>query len=126
MILDEQYQKTLNTINDFLATDLMGFLIHEDYQERWYDPESQIYLYARGQSCMFEENWAPAYVLDQAMRCFNKLNLSANITFDAEDEGDWRYVVEIKADHSIGNGNTLAIALTTACAEYKRWRQLTS
>jgi len=79
-------------------------------------------LYAKGQSSRFSENWIPTVILDQAMFIWDKMNLAANITFDPNEDGDYRYVIELKVDHSTGWGNTLQEAICNVVAARHNWR----
>ena len=122
---DEQaawQQRYRMELGNFIAREVLGW---REQDGGWYAPEFGICLYARGQSSRFSENWLPTYVLDQAMHVWNHLNLSADITFDCaneDEDSNYRYTIELKADHSIGTGNTLQEAICNVIQHRYGWR----
>ena len=122
MIMPDDKQVIHTHLNNFLATKVMGWEINEENGGAWYDPESGFYLYARGQSSKFSENWHPTYDLNQAMCCLNKINCAADISFYPADMEGYQWTVEFLDDHpSIGTGATLEMAMASACGHYHHW-----
>ena len=114
-------QKMRTHLETFLAINVMGW---RDNGYGWFDTDCGICLYVRGQTYS-NENWVPTYVLNQAMHLWNKMDLSADITFDCANEPEdsqYRYTIELKIDHSVGWGNTLEEAICNVAGARYGWR----